>query len=317
MDYDDKRHATAIGPLPTLPRVLFRLHNFYGVDIAVMAETLATDEASILACLDEARTMIDRQFPIWERQHPTPSAGSPTTRLEQRLRLDYRSSVEASFAEGGYVGTISWPAPSTSIEADEEAAARFVLKFLRQPLQRAPSLAAKPGVATTDLRRHIPPWRWVLRRQLREIACEIYCSGLRRFDLWLADRIAPDLSYPSRLVILPHRRRALPEELNPPQEGYHLPCWPGDAARQQRFDRLPDLTQHVAALTLLYGRSRYEIARRLGISRRSVTHHHRKAIVVLAFPPRRPFAKEIVHGTRLGWRLLRKKARKSWAAPHC
>jgi DNA-directed RNA polymerase specialized sigma24 family protein len=317
MDYDDERHAAAIGALPTLWRTLFRLHNFYGVDIALMANTLATDEASILACLNEARTMIDRQFPIWERQHPMPpSAGSPAICLEQRLRLDYRASVEASFAEGGYAGAVLWPAFSESSHADEEAAALFILTFLRQPLQMAYARSAKPGVAMIDLRRHIPSWRWVQRRRLREIASEIYCSGLRSFELWLAYRISPDLHYPSRLLILPHRRRALPKELDPRREGYHMPYWPNDAAKQQRFDRLPAVTQHVAALTLLYGRSHYEIARRLGISRRSVARHHRSAIVAIAFRHRRPMVKEIVHGTRLGWRLLRRKARKSWAAPH-
>lgn len=314
MDYDDKQHAAAIGALPVLWRTLFRLHNFYGVGVALMADRLATDEASILACLDEGRAMIRCQFPIWERKRPAPlDAGSRAALLEQRLRFDYRASEEAVFAEGSYVGTIPWPALSTSIEADEEAAARFVLTFLRQSLQRAHARSVKPDIATADLWRRIPFWRWVQRGRLQEIASEIHCSGLQSFDFWLADRIVPDLHYPSRLVILPHRRRALPEELDPPEEGYHLPCWPDDAAKQQRFDRLPDLTQHVAALTLLYGRSRYEIARRLAISRRCVSRHLHKTLAI-AFRPRRPFAQEVSHDVRLGWRLLKRRARKIWGA---
>lgn len=96
MDYDDERHAVAIGALPALWRTLFRLHNFYGVDISPMADRLATDEASILVCLDEARMMVHRQFPIWEPQHPCHPG------QERRIaRSPPRTTAAARLSRGG------------------------------------------------------------------------------------------------------------------------------------------------------------------------------------------------------------------------
>src|SRR3546814_18791023 len=48
----------AIERLPPLPRALFLLHNFYGVDVEAMAATLGHDSDTIAACLADARPII-------------------------------------------------------------------------------------------------------------------------------------------------------------------------------------------------------------------------------------------------------------------
>lgn len=214
MNYDDKRHAAAIDALPALLRTLFRLHNLHDVDLVTIADKLATDEASILACLADARAMIHRHLPsLLGKRHDPAHVGLIVTRLEQRLRQDYRASLEAAFAESGYAGAVPWPDPATTIEADEEAAATFVVTFLRAPLRIAGERSTKAGVATVDLWEHTPPWRRVLRDRLSQVRSEIRCSGWQAFDIWLADRIAPDRYYPSGIVHRQRLRRPLPEEL--------------------------------------------------------------------------------------------------------
>lgn len=279
MDYDDRQHAIAIGKLPALPRVLFRLHNFYGVDIGTMVDTLATDADTILACLADARAMIHRQFPAWAHERPTSADICPRAMdLERRLRLDYRAFLEVAIAECGHADPIPWPESPATIEADSEAAAQFVVRFLHPPLQRTYARSSAPDIETVSLWRHVARWRWRDRQRLLQLAHEIRLSGWQAFDAWLADRIASDLLYPSRLPMPRTLRRPLPEELDPSREGYCVVCWPDDPARQRRFGRLPRLTLHIFSLNRLYGRSYAEIGRRFGLTQIEVRKHMRKAI---------------------------------------
>lgn len=316
MDYDDERHAAAIGALPALPRALFRLHNFYGVEIGLMADTLATDADDILTCLADARAMIDRQFPIWACKRPTSADMNPRTMdLERRLMLDYRASLEAAIADCGRAGTIPWPEPPTSIEADSEVAARFIIRFLHPPLQRAHTRSSSPDIATVDLWRHAPRWRWRYRDHLLQLANEIRLSGWQAFDIWLADRIAPDLLYPSRLDLPKTLRRPLPEELDPAQQGHDVIYWPDHPAIQRRFDRLPERTLLIYSLNRIYGRSYAEIGRRFAISRKQVFAHMVRAIGACT-GSRHSLAEDITYQSKVLWRLLKRKARARWVAFH-
>lgn len=313
MNYDDQRHAAAIDALPALLRTVYRLHNLHDVDLGTIADKLATDEASILACLAVARAMIHRHLPsLLGKPHDPVHAEVIVTRLEQRLRQDYRASLEAVFAESGYAGTLPWPDPATTIEADEEAAATFVVTFLRDPLRIARERSTKAGVATVDLWQHARPWRRILRDRLLQVTGEIRCSGWQEFDIWLADRIASDRYYPSGINHLPRRRRPLPEELTPPEDRYLVPYWPDDRDKQRRFDNLPSLTRHVYSLFNIYGRNSYEISRRLGISRRSVRRRVGQTIYAIIGWPRSPLRTIIVR-LRMRWNRVAHKMRRVWA----
>src|SRR3546814_20329248 len=52
----------AIERLPPLPRALFLLHHFSGVDVAALADTLGNDTNTLAACLAHSRAILrDRQ----------------------------------------------------------------------------------------------------------------------------------------------------------------------------------------------------------------------------------------------------------------
>ena len=219
---------------------------FYGVEIDVMADTLVTDADSILACLADARAMIHHQFPAWARERPTPADMSArATVLERRLRFDYRAYLEAAIAECGYVGTITWPEPPATIEADGGGRCALRDSIPSPTFAETHARSSLPDIATVDLWRHVPRWRRRHRERLLQLAHEIRLSGWQAFDTWLADRIASDLLYPSRLPIPRTLRRPLPEQLDPTRRGHDVVCCPDHPAIQRRFDRLPDLTLHV------------------------------------------------------------------------
>jgi len=306
---DDMRRE-AIQNLPPLPRVLFLLHNFYDVDVDVMAQSLAADRLAVLACLAEARDLIHRyrRYALPERPNPT-----LTARLEQRLRDEYRDRLETVFAECGYRGAVTWPDPSTEIAADEEAAAVFILAFLPAALREAVAASRRPGTATTDLWHFALPWRRILRGRLLRVANELQCSGWEPFDPWLANRIAPDRHYPHGLPGYRRLRRPSPQELDP-QEEWSWPHWPNDEDRQQRFDSLPDLTQGTYVLFHLYGRNSHEIAQRLGISRGSVQRRIRRATYNMAGWPLPSLCSTLRFEFDWRWDRMKRQSRGVWAA---
>ena len=124
--------------LPALPRILFRLHNFYDVEPAAMAQALATDNTSITLCLAEARTMIHARcaFDVPERM-PADAGGLAIAALERQLRRQHRDWAEQTLAESGYSGAILWPEPSEPIEADHDAVSALIVATLPSPLRRA------------------------------------------------------------------------------------------------------------------------------------------------------------------------------------
>lgn len=266
MSCKEEIRAAVIRTLPVLPGTLFRLHNFYNVDVAVMVEAIDTDDMTILACLAEARSIAHNRYPASPKPRFEPDgAGLPILMLEQRLRSQYRAAMEAAFAGSGYHGEVSWPDEAGNIEADEDAAAQFVVSCLRAPLRKVVARYSRPGIATVALWHRAFAWQPIARDRLLEVTSEIRCSGWRPFGLWLADRIAPDRHYPDGIVHIQRLRRPLPEE-----DGWYFPSWPHHPDMQRRFDGLPLLTRHVYALFHLYGRQSREIAARLGISRSSV-----------------------------------------------
>jgi len=302
---DDMRRE-AIQNLPPFPRTLFLLHNFYDVDVDFMAQSLAADRADILACLSEARALIHRYRPYARPERFDPAdAGVPITRLERRLRLDYRAQLETTFAGCGYRGAVAWPDPSADITADEESAAALIVSFLPASLRKAVAVSRRPGTAIADLWHFALPGRRILRGRLLRVANELHCSGWEPFDTWLANRIAPDRHYPHGLPEYRRLRRPSPQELDPPQEQWSWPSWPNDEDRQQRFDSLPDLTQGAYVLFHLYGRNSPDIAQRLGISRWSVQRRIRRATYRMADWPLPSLFSTLRF--ELGWRWDRMK----------
>jgi len=311
---NDMRHE-AIRNLPAFPRTLFLLHNFYDVDVDIMAQNLAADRVEILACLSEARAVIHRYRRCARPERIDPAdAGLPVARLERRLRLDYRAGLEAVFAGCGYRGAVAWPDPSTDIAADEEAAAVFILASLPAPLRKAVAASRRPGTATADLWRFSLPWRRLLRDRLLRVANELHCSGWEPFDAWLANRIVPDRHYPHGLPGYRRLRRPSPQELDPQQEQWSWPSWPHDEERQQRFDSLPDLTQGAYVLFHLYGRNSPEIAQRLGISRGSVQRRIRRATYNMAGWPLPSLCSTLRFEFDWRWERMKRQSRGVWAA---
>src|SRR3546814_17887618 len=102
----DERRRTAILCLPVLPRALFLLHNFYGVEVGAMAEELGTDRDTINACLADTRAVVRAHVCYAD---PEPSIGVSTTTLQTRWQRDYRQALAAAFPESGYPGDIKWP----------------------------------------------------------------------------------------------------------------------------------------------------------------------------------------------------------------
>lgn len=293
MSFDDERRADAIRAVPVMPRTLFLLHNFYDIDLATIADRLATDEESVAASLVSARASIYRHWPGMS-ELPRGQHDQRGIELEERVRQEFRSSLEAAFATSGYDGRVAWPNHAAPIEDDEEAAAVFIVGFLHPSLRKVISRASRTGSVTANLWRHIPRWRRGLRDALLEVTSELRCAGWQRFDECLAERIAPERHYPNGAATFRRLRSPLPEEMNPPREGYWLPHWLDDPDRQAGFDRLPELTRLVYGLFQLSGRNKNEIARRLGISRRSVSRRLHRAIYA-AYGWTYP---------NLGWKLL-------------
>src|SRR3546814_3756851 len=80
----------AIERLPPLPRALFLLHNFYGVDVEAMADTLGNDSDTIAACLADARAILRAHVCYTD---PVPGVRPTTATLQARLQQDYRCSL--------------------------------------------------------------------------------------------------------------------------------------------------------------------------------------------------------------------------------
>jgi len=311
MSHDEDMRAAAMRALPALPRILFRLHNFYDVDLDTLAERLAADRADIIACLAEARSMVHGYSPWVSGSRFDPDGpGLAVARLEDRLRREYRAWLEDAFAESGYAGAVAWPDPSTAIKADEEAAAAFVVSFLRAPLRRAVARSHRADVATADLWRCAWRWQTRMRARLLEVTSELGCSGWQAFDIWLADRVAPDRYYPGGYIYHQRRRRLLPEEMSP--QGGCTPQWSANLQRQ--FDSLSGRTRQVYILFHGYGRSSYEIEKRLGISRRDVRRRLRRAAYLIMDRPEPSLAWSIAFDIRMRWATRKGQFKRAWAA---
>jgi hypothetical protein len=309
MSVRDETRCAAIQSLPAFPRALFLLHNFYDVGADTMAEMLAADRAGILACLAEARALIHRHqcYASAARFDPT-NEGVLIAPLEQRLRREYRAMLETAFAECGYAGAVAWPNPSADIAIDEEAAAAFVLPFLADDLRKAVAGSCRPNTAMVDLWCFVLPWRRIMRDRLLLVTSELHCSGWEPFDIWLANRIAPERHYPGGYVEYRRLRRPLPEEMGE----WLLPHWPEDAERQRRFDSLPRLTQDVYALFHCYGRNSPEIAKRLPITRRSVKRRMHRAIYIMCGWRLPSIFETLGFELNLRWERLRRQGRGIW-----
>lgn len=312
----DRKRCAAIHSLPALSCALFRLHNFYDVDVDAMAEGLITDKESILFCLAEARALIHGYNPYGGADRFDPEkTGLPIARLETRLRREYRQWLQSSFAESGYVGEIDWPGPLTDITADEEAAAAFIGSFLSASLRAAVAKSQRANIVTVDLWRSALPWRRFLRRRLLRITDAVRCAGWVPFDAWLANRIAPDRHYPQGYSMHQRRRRPLPEALPATAPTRVETCAPQAPSEvQRRFDSLPSLTQDAYVLFENYGRSVEEISRRLGLGRRSVDRRIRRAIYAIMGWPMPELAWTIGFELRLQCQCLKRRCRGVLAA---
>lgn len=307
----EENWLAAMRALPAFPRVLFRIHSFYDVDPAMMAEGLTTDVDSIVLSLAEARSMIHayRPYHLPDR-FLADGIGLPVALLEQRVRQQYRDWLEATLAASGYTGAISWPELPAAMEADEEAVAAFILSTLPGELQKAVERSRKAGVATIDLWRHVLPWRRILRRRLGRVRREISYSGWRPFEEWAADQIMPDRFYPHGYMTVPIRRRSLPDEngFQPKPEANDAPLTDGQTRMQERFDRLPALTQDAYLLFIRYGRTHEEIAKRLGIGRRHAKRRIDSAIYIMCGWPLPSFASHLFFEMNWRWARLQRQA---------
>lgn len=255
----DKRRRTAILSLPALPRALFLLHNFYGVEIGAMAEEIGADRDTINACLADARAIVRAHVCYTD---PVPDIGSAAAALQARMQQGYRQSIATAFAESGYPNDIAWPDPMDDIAADQEASAAFLVAQLPKALREAVARSRRAGVATIDQWRFVGPWRRRRRGRLLRVTDALRCAGWQPFDEWLADRLVPDHRYPHGYAEYRRRRRPLPVER-------HMTV--ADTIQvPERLTGQPELSQQVWVLFHHYGRSYEEIARYLGISRASV-----------------------------------------------
>ncbi|WP_338426382.1 hypothetical protein [Sphingopyxis kveilinensis] len=300
---DDRRRSAAIDRLPALPRELFLLHNFYGVDIDAMADALGADRARIAACLADARAIVRAHVCCTE---PVPSVRSATGALQAHLQQEYRQALAAVFAESGYPSEVAWPEPMDSVVADQEAAAAFVVAQLSEALRKAVSRSRRAGVATVDQWRFVAPWRRVRRRHLLRVNDALHCAGCQPFDEWLAERLVPDGRYPQGYVVHRRRRRPFPEE-RPPTEAEQNGAEIADIVQiPERLAEQPDLMRHVWIFFHLYGRPYDEIARRLGISRRRVKCLRERAEYAILGKPYPSLA------FRIRFALMRKRLSFAW-----
>ena len=313
----EERWLVGMEALPALPRILFRLRNFYDVDPTVMAQMLATDTSSIALCLAEARHMIHAHgaFSAPERFPPN-GAGLAVATLEQHLRQHYRAWTEQTLAESGYIGAIGWPDSSELIEADHEAVATCIILTLPLVLRKAVKRSRRRGIATTELWRHIPPWRRLLRRRLNRVQREIRYSGWRPFEEWLADRIAPDRHDPDGFSIIPIRRRPLPDEegFRPAPDVNDAPLSDKQRQMQERFDSLPPLTQDAWLLFNHHGRTDEEIAKRLCISRGAARRRINRATYIVCGWRLPSLAHRLSFDIKCRWARRQRQCTNVWAA---
>src|SRR3546814_3375748 len=116
---NNRCRIAAIRRLPALPRTLFLLHNFYGVDVDAIADRLGTDRTRIAACLVDARRI------VWAHIRyaiAVPGMGAAPLELEGRFTRENRQSLKAAFAVTGHPGGVSLPDPMASMAADLEGA---------------------------------------------------------------------------------------------------------------------------------------------------------------------------------------------------
>src|SRR3546814_10040661 len=119
---NNRCRIAAIRRLPALPRTLFLLHNFYGVDVDAIADRLGTDRTRIAACLVDARRIVWAPIRFAD---DVPGMGPAPLELEARLQREYRQSLQAAFADSGSHGEGSCTAPVDDTGgAPETAAAR-------------------------------------------------------------------------------------------------------------------------------------------------------------------------------------------------
>ncbi len=302
-DLDARRRSAAIDRLPALPRALFLLHNFYGVDVDAMADALGADRAHIAACLTDARAIVRAHVCFTE---PVPGVGPATDALQARLQRDYRQELGAAFAESGYPGHVEWPDPMADIAADQEAAAVFIVAAVSAALCKAVTRSRRAGVATVDQWRFVAPWRRIRRRRLLSVNDALHCAGWQPFDEWLAERFVPDGRYPLGYVVHRRRRRLLPEErplTDAEQKGEEI----ADIVQiPERLVEQPELTRHVWIFFHLYGRPYDEIAQLLGIGRRRVKRLREQAEYAIIGKPYPSLAFHI------RFALLRKRLSFAW-----
>lgn len=315
MIFHDRNRVEALRGLPMLPRVLFDLYAFDNIDPAEMARGLGADIASITLCLAEARDMI-----VAQRLHRPPcrldpaTSGRPIARLEHDTRRQYRQWLEATMTASGYDGAIQWPALSADDDAEREAVAALILSGLPTMVRRAVARSDARGFSAM-VWRYVPPWRTMTRHHLDRLAREVRHSGWLPYDVWLANRIAPDHHYPDGLPVPHVVRRPLPDEKtavdHAEEEGAYslVPI-----AMQERFDRLPVLTRQAYFLLRHYGRTADEIAERLGIARWSVKRRIRIAlfVVITGAPP--PIWHTVSFEFKLQWRRWRDRVHRAWKA---
>lgn len=300
---DDRRCIAAIDRLPALPRALFLLNNFYGVDVDAMADVLDVDRAHIAAGLADARAIVRAHVCYTD---PVPGVGLATDTLQARLQQGYRQALATAFAESGYPGEVEWPEPMADIVVDQEAAAAFVVTTLSAALRKAVTRSRRAGVATVDQWRFAAPWRRVRRRRLLRVNDALHCAGWRPFDEWLAESLVPDQRYPQGYVAHRRRRRPLPEErplTEAEQNGEEI----ADTVQiPTRLVGQPELTRHVWIFFHLYGRPYDEIARRLGISRRHVKRLRERAEYAILG---KPYPSLVFH---IRFALMRKRLSFAW-----
>ena len=303
------RRIDAVELLPSLPRALFLLHHFFGLDVDDMADRLGADRDTVAACLSDARAIVRAHVCYTE---PVPGVGPATAALQARLQQDYRRSLESAFAESGYPGEITWPDPITGIRADQEAAAGFLIPQLPTALRRAVARSRRAGVATVDLWRTVLRWRRYRRERLLRVTEALQCAGWQPFDEWLAERLMPGRRYPHGYAEHRRRRRPLPDE-RPPTEAERNGEEIADTVQiPERLVSQPELTRQVWILFNCYGRSSEEIARRLGISRRRVRRFREQAdyaIIGMSYPSlgeRIRFEVMVMRlGLQLKWEIIR------------
>src|SRR3546814_9199760 len=121
---NNRCRIAAIRRLPALPRTLFLLHNFYGLDDDAIADRLGTDRTHIAACLVDARRIVWAHL---RSADDVPGMGGAPPEPKARLQREYRQSHQAAFAASCNPGEVSWPDPLADMGDDQEAAAAFIV----------------------------------------------------------------------------------------------------------------------------------------------------------------------------------------------